>query len=255
MRVDKAKRQIYLWGVITSNDGGLNEDQLLDALDTLGSGPLTLRVNSPGGSVDAALAMVTLLRTHSGQVTVINDALAASAATFFFTESKFKRIASPTSMAMIHEPVGSFSGRADDFDSGARTLRSYTQQFVDMYARVFKGVSREQILRWLNEETYFTAKQQLKIGLVDRIDENLPQVAPITDQAKTGQRVAAAAAAHPFPRLAAAKVRQEQLRLASLRQTNPKQYNNEVARLSAKLAQLRGNQTKAKGAALAGAGR
>ena len=136
MRVDKAKRQIYLWGVISPSDGNLNEDQMLDALEKLGRGSVTVRVNSPGGSVDSALAMVTLLRTHEGQVTVINDALAASAATFFFTEPRFKRIASATSMAMVHEPIGSFSGRADDFESGAETLRSYTQQFVDMLSLI-----------------------------------------------------------------------------------------------------------------------
>jgi ATP-dependent Clp protease protease subunit len=224
MRVDKAKRQIYLWGVISPSDGGLNEDQMLDALERLGRGSVTLRVNSPGGSVDSALAMVTLLRTHEGQVTVINDALAASAATFFFTEPRFRRIASPTSMAMIHEPIGSFSGRAGDFDSGAEILRSYTQQFVDMYARVFKGASRQQILEWLDQETYFTARQQLEIGLVDRIDESLPAVAPL---GKANQ-----ATGTNYPRLAAAKRRQAELQLRSLRKTDPKRYQNEMARLS-----------------------
>jgi ATP-dependent protease ClpP protease subunit len=255
MRIDRAKRQIFLWGVITPNDGGLDEDQLLEALDELGPGPLTIRVNSPGGSVDSALAMVTLLRTHEGQVTVINDALAASAATFFFTETKFKRIASPTSMAMIHEPVGSFSGRAADFDSGAATLRSYTRQFVDMYARIFKGVSRQQILKWLSEETYFTAQQQLDLGLVDRIDGTLPKVAPITEQSGAVGRPAATANASAFPRLSAAKVRQEQLRLAGLRRSNPRQYEKETTRLSAKLAQIQRHRNKSKGASLAGAGR
>ena len=236
MRIDKAKRQIYLWGVISPREDGLDEDQMLEALDRLGRGPLTLRVNSPGGSVDSALAMVTLLRTHEGQVTVINDALAASAATFFFTEPRFKRIASPTSMAMIHEPIGSFSGRASDFDSGADTLRSYTQQFVDMYARVFKGVSREQILEWLDRETYFTAKQQLEIGLVDRIDASLPVVAPMAEVPRSKGTATATA----FPRLAAVKRRQAELQLKSLRKSDPRRYENEVKRLSlAAKAQLR----------------
>ncbi len=224
MRVDKAKRQIYLWGVISPREDGLDENQMLDALERLGRGSITLRVNSPGGSVDSALAMVTLLRTHDGQVTVINDALAASAATFFFTEPRFRRIASPTSMSMIHEPIGSFSGRASDFDSGAETLRSYTKQFVDMYARVLKGVSRDQILKWLNEETYFTAKQQLEIGLVDRIDENLPAIAPL---GQVGQRTGT-----NYPRLAAAKRRQAELQLRSLRKSDPRRYENEIKRLS-----------------------
>lgn len=239
MRVDKANRQVYLWGVISpSKEDGVSEQDLLEALDTLGRGAVTVRINSPGGSVDSALAMLSLLRTHNGQVTVVNEALAASAATFFFTERKFRRIASPTSMAMIHEPIGSFFGRAEDFDTGARTLRSYTEQFLDMYQQVLRGVSRDEIRQMLAEESWFTAKQQVALGLVERIDEKMPAVTPVKSELLNGYRKApaslrqqAAASGASFPKLRAAKVKREQLRLAKLRRVSPTQYQREVGKL------------------------
>jgi ATP-dependent protease ClpP protease subunit len=133
----------------------------------LGDGPISVRVNSPGGSVDEAVAAVENLRRHSGEVTVSVDALAASAATLFLV-SGFKVTAAPRAMVMIHQPHTIAIGDAAAMRKTADILDKYSETLVDAYAAKMDA-SREEILAMVASETWFTAKEALAIGLVDEV--------------------------------------------------------------------------------------
>ena len=102
-----------------------------------------------------------------GEVTVSVDALAASAATLFLV-SGFKVTAAPRAMVMIHQPHTIAIGDASAMRKTADILDKYSETLVDAYAAKMDA-SRDEILAMVAEETWFTAKEALAIGLVDEV--------------------------------------------------------------------------------------
>jgi ATP-dependent Clp protease protease subunit len=159
---------MFVYGQIGPADWGfIGADSIVEGLGMLGDGPISVRVNSPGGSVDEAVAAVENLRRHGGEVTVSVDALAASAATLFLV-SGFKVTAAPRAMVMIHQPHTIAIGDASAMRKTADILDKYSETLVDAYAAKMDA-SRDEILAMVAEETWFTAKEALAIGLVDEV--------------------------------------------------------------------------------------
>jgi ATP-dependent Clp protease protease subunit len=168
LRVNEKTREMFVYGQIGPADWGfIGADSIVEGLGMLGDGPVSVRVNSPGGSVDEAVAAVENLRRHSGEVTVSVDALAASAATLFLV-SGFKVTAAPRAMVMIHQPHTIAIGDAASMRKTADILDKYSETLVDAYAAKMDA-SRDEILAMVAEETWFTAKEALAIGLVDEV--------------------------------------------------------------------------------------
>jgi ATP-dependent protease ClpP protease subunit len=168
LRVNEKTREMFVYGQIGPADWGfIGADSIVEGLGMLGDGPVSVRVNSPGGSVDEAVAAVENLRRHGGEVTVSVDALAASAATLFLV-SGFKVTAAPRAMVMIHQPHTIAIGDAASMRKTADILDKYSETLVDAYAAKMDA-SRDEILAMVAEETWFTAKEALAIGLVDEV--------------------------------------------------------------------------------------
>lgn len=170
LKLNEKTRELFMYGQIGPADWGfIGGDSVVEALAMLGDGPINVRLNSPGGSVDEAVAAVENLRRHNGEVTVSVDALAASAATLLLV-SGFKTTAAPRAMVMIHEPHTIAIGDAAAMRKTADILEKYRDSLVDAYAQKMDA-SREEILAMVADETWFTAKEALAIGLVDSIAE------------------------------------------------------------------------------------
>jgi ATP-dependent Clp protease protease subunit len=170
LRMNEKTRELYMYGQIGPSDWGfIGAESVVEALGMLGDGPVNIRLNSPGGSVDEAVAAVENLRRHNGEVSVSVDALAASAATLLLV-SGFKTTAAPRAMVMIHEPHTIAIGDAASMRKTADILEKYRDSLVDAYAATMEA-SREEILAMVADETWFTAKEALAIGLVQSITE------------------------------------------------------------------------------------
>src|SRR5690606_30844040 len=81
--VDDEERTIGIYDVIGQDfwtGEGVTAKRVAAALRSMGAGPVTVYINSPGGDVFEGLAIYNLLREHKGEVTVKVMGLAASAA-------------------------------------------------------------------------------------------------------------------------------------------------------------------------------
>ena len=86
-----------------------------------GDGPLTLRLNSPGGSVFDAVAIYNALKRHAGPVSVWIDGIAASAASYVAMAGD-EVVMPENAFLMIHDPRAWCSGPADDMRAMAEAL-------------------------------------------------------------------------------------------------------------------------------------
>lgn len=167
---------IYLYDVIASDEeeamwwGGVAPSQFIAALQAC-TGPVTLRINSPGGSVFGAQAMVVAMREYPHAITAQVDSLAASAASVIAAECA-SCVMVPGSMLMIHKAWGLVVGNEDDMRQTADLLAKIDSQIAGSYARRAEGEA-DAFLEMMRAETWFTPEEAVAAGLADSVkDEN-----------------------------------------------------------------------------------
>lgn len=170
---------LWVYDVIASDDdeamwmGGISPRQFIAALSET-NGPVTLRLNSPGGSVFGAQAMVAAMRAHSAPITAQIDSLAASAASVIAAECA-ECVMSPGSMMMIHKAWGITIGNADDHEQVAGLLAKIDGQIAATYARRAGDDDKEKYLSMMASETWLDADEAVAAGFADRLIEDNAQ--------------------------------------------------------------------------------
>lgn len=158
--------ELYIYGDITEYDwwdGDVSSLAILKELKDV-EGDIVIRINSYGGSVKEALAIYSLLREHAknNNVTTICDGFACSAASVVFMAGT-KRVMNSASLLMIHNAWTYASGDHNAFAKAAEDLKKITQPSVDIYVER-SNLSREEITKMMDEETWITAEEALEYG-------------------------------------------------------------------------------------------
>lgn len=141
-------------------------------------GPLSLRINSPGGSVFDGIAIATML-ARRGEVTAIVDGLAASAASIIFIGAE-RRVMAPGTLLMVHNPWSMAGGSADDLRKEADVLDVIAGEMAKLYADASGGnLSVKDARALMDEETWLTGEQAVALGLVHAIEGKARPMASI----------------------------------------------------------------------------
>lgn len=128
--------------------------------------PITLKINSQGGSVFAASEIYTELREYKGEVNIQIVGLAASAASVIAMAGRSSM--SPTAQLMVHNVSTSASGDYRAMDHASEILKNANDTIANAYIAK-SGMSREQALELMNNETYLSAQKAKELGLIDEI--------------------------------------------------------------------------------------
>ena len=127
--------------------------------------PLTLRLNSPGGSVFDAVAIYNALQRHAGTVTVSIDGIAASAASYIAMAGD-EIVMPENAFLMIHDPSGMVMGTASDMRSMAEALEKIGASLLRGYAAK-SGKPEAEIAILMAKETWLDASEALEMGFAD----------------------------------------------------------------------------------------
>lgn len=146
---------------------GISGKDFVAALAEAGAGPITVRINSPGGEVFDGMAIYNALRAHKGGVTIQVDGIAASAASYIAMAGG-SVVMGEQSMMMIYNAWTIAWGNQFALDQARELLAKIDGQQVAMFAEK-TGKPADQIAAWLKEETYFTAQEALAEGFADSI--------------------------------------------------------------------------------------
>lgn len=128
---------------------------------------LTVRINSPGGMVDDAIAIHTLLSEYKAEKTFKVDGVAASAATVLPTVGSKVELA-PGSMWMIHNPWTIAIGDGNAMRKAAEISDKYRDNLIGLYSRRTKQ-DPEAIAEAMAAETWYTAEEAMAAGFSDSI--------------------------------------------------------------------------------------
>ena len=146
---------------------GTNATDFAQALSEAGDGPLTLRINSPGGDVFDGYAIYNMLRNRAAPVHVVIDGLAASAASFIAMAGKTVTMGEP-SMLMIHNSWGMCVGDRNDMLDMAAMQEKIDGQIAAIYA-VKSGQTVDQMAAAMDAESWYTSSEAKAIGLCDAV--------------------------------------------------------------------------------------
>jgi ATP-dependent Clp protease protease subunit len=164
---NKDTREIFIYTEFGPAWAGMVDATLFaEQLKELGGGDVNLRINSYGGSVDEALAIISMLQRHDGQVSVTIDSIAASAASLF--GAAFGASIARHARVMIHNPLMMTYGNAHDHAKSIEVLNTYTESLVDVYATAMP-YEKDEIKALLDAETWYTAQAAVDAGLASEI--------------------------------------------------------------------------------------
>lgn len=173
---ESTSAELLIYGPLVSESRWLDSDSVSASefrsdLQGLAGKDVVVRVNSPGGDVFAGQTIHNLLRSYKGHVTAIVDGVAASAASVVVMGAE-KIIMPANSMMMIHNPalcLESAAYNAQDFQKCLDALGPIKESLLSAYMRRAK-VDRAEISRMMDDETWLTADECLRLGLADEID-------------------------------------------------------------------------------------
>lgn len=167
---DATVATIRMYGPIDSWGGiwGINTEDVARVLDTLPESvaEIVLRINSPGGEVHEAMAILNMLAAHRARVVAVVDGMAASAASFI-AASCDETVMSPGSQMMIHSPSSIAWGNATEMRKTAVFLDTLEQSMVSVYTA---KAGDQDWAALLADETWLTAEATVELGLADRVD-------------------------------------------------------------------------------------
>ncbi len=165
-------RIIFISGEINTELANLVIAQLLFLESKNNTKDISLYINSPGGEVDAGLAIYDTMNFIKSKVNVICVGMAASmAAVLLSSGEKGKRFALPHSRIMIHQPLGGAQGQASDIKIQAEQILRIKDIINEILSKN-TGKTIEEIEKDTNRDYYLTPEEALKYGLIDEILTN-----------------------------------------------------------------------------------
>ena len=159
------------WGVTAQN--------FMDALDALGEvETIDLRISSPGGSIIEGNVIFNAIKRHAANVTVYIDGMAASMASVIAMAGD-EIVMAENALLMIHNPWTVSIGDSEQLRKDADLMDKMKSAIINAYGR--SNYDAAELEELMNATTWFTAKEALDAGFIDRIDGALNAAASIAD--------------------------------------------------------------------------
>jgi ATP-dependent Clp protease protease subunit len=163
-------RVIFLGRPVDDEIANLIVAQLLHLESEDPDKPISLYINSPGGSMDSMFAIYDSMQHIRPEVHTTCIGMAASAASLILAAGEDgQRSILPHGRVMIHQPwVQNVGGQASDIEIHANEILRQREQANDILAR-HTGQDIEKIRRDTDRDRWLTADQAVEYGLVDTI--------------------------------------------------------------------------------------
>lgn len=144
---------------------GITAKRIAGALRAIGSKPVSVEINSPGGDFFEGLAIYNLLREHPAQVTVRVMGYAASAASVIAMAGDRIEMGMG-SFLMIHNAWAMAIGNRADFEAMAATLAPFDAAMAEIYA-ARSGLDVKNVAKLMDAESWIGATDAIAKGLAD----------------------------------------------------------------------------------------
>ena len=150
--------------------GDVNDDMLKTLLEFFAEkGPISIELYSGGGDLTTGLAMADLIKAR-GNVTITATGLVGSAAVVILAAAS-KRFIRPSAAIYLHPPTHSGEHTHQQLTTSISNFRREVELYINLISKNSK-LTREQVLKYIQKDTYLNADQSVRLGLVNAIKED-----------------------------------------------------------------------------------
>jgi ATP-dependent Clp protease protease subunit len=182
-------RIVFVGDEITDDLANIVNAQLLFLDSDDPEKDIYMYINSPGGSVTAAMAMYDTMQYVRARVSTICLGMAASGGSLLLAAgAPGLRMSLPNGLVMIHQPwAGGIQGQAGDLEIQAREILRQRDVLIEIYAK-HTGKPAEVIAQSIDRDNFMTAEQAKEFGLIDGIIESRQKAVAVVeaDEKKKG---------------------------------------------------------------------
>ena len=162
-------RQIFINGEITSRDMDYAIAQVLALNAEDPDSDIYLLIDSPGGEINAGLALYNACQYVSNDIVTIGVGMCASMGSFLLSSgTKGKRFAFKDCEIMYHMASGGCNGTSADVKIWSERLLKI-QRTVNEYLSDFSGLSTEEIEKLTDRDNFMSPEEAVKLGFIDRV--------------------------------------------------------------------------------------
>jgi ATP-dependent Clp protease protease subunit len=176
-------RRIVLSGYVREETAAQFLEQIT-ALEIIDVGkPITVYIDTYGGSVDAALLMYDAMRACSCPIVTIGIGKVMSAGVLLLASGD-KRFITENTRVMLHEVSGGVFGAVTEMENSVKEMHRLQDVYVNLLSGD-TGQSKQKILEDIEKNTlYMTAKDAVAYGIVDTIVPTRKKTRRVTDKPK-----------------------------------------------------------------------
>src|SRR6056300_271875 len=134
---------------------------------------LTLIINSPGGDVHAAFALIDTMKASTIPIKTVGLGLIASCGfLIFIAGKKGSRILTPNTSILSHQYSWGSAGKEHELYARVKEFELSTKRMIDHYKKCI-GMSEKQIREVLlpAQDVWLDAKEAKKLKICDKIEE------------------------------------------------------------------------------------
>lgn len=163
------ERIIMISGEINSEMSSIVIAELLYLYNQDNNKAIQIYINSPGGEVNAGLAIFDTMRYLKCDIHTICVGMCASmAAILLAAGTKGKRSSLPNGQIMIHQPMGGVSGQVSDVDIVAKKLVQMKKKLNKILSNL-TSQTIQKIEKDTDRDNYMDANEAMKYGLIDYV--------------------------------------------------------------------------------------
>ncbi len=163
------ERVVFLVGPVEDQMANLVVAQLLFLESENPDKDIHLYINSPGGAVNAGLAIYDTMQFIKPDVSTVCIGQAASMAALILSGGgKGKRFALPHARMMVHQPMGGFQGQATDIDIHAREILRVRERLNQILVK-HTGRTLDQIKEDTDRDYFMDGEEAKNFGLIDTV--------------------------------------------------------------------------------------
>lgn len=134
--------------------------------------PISILLNTPGGSWEDGIAIYDLLRKLRSTITIVGMGKLYSMGSIIL-QGADKRILMANTTVMIHDGCDGYCGDSKSFESWAEFSKHTRKTMYKIYYDKMKNKKSKITLKDIEDlcghDTWYTAKEAVRVGLADRV--------------------------------------------------------------------------------------
>jgi len=187
-QMNEQLRRIVISGSIKEDSAAhfLEQVTALECIDM--AKPISVYVDTYGGSLDAALCMYDTMRACCCPMVTVGIGKVMSAGVLLLAAGdKGNRFITQNTRVMIHEVSGGAIGPISEMENTVAESRRQQEVYIGLLSSN-TGVSKTKILKDMKVESYMSAEEAVAYGIADKMVPTRKVTRKVTTKAKTATK-------------------------------------------------------------------